>query len=291
MSITLYLLNKKGYLCLANLLKQNDFKNLIDKVVTANDKGNKEDYCDEITRLCLENKLKVYKKNESFTNTSEYSIAIGWIWLIKEHNNLIVLHDSILPKYRGFAPLPNMLINGEKEIGATAIFANKEMDKGNIIFSEKTTIQYPLLIKDAIDKMSLLYMSLILKIFKNIASKKVLPYHIQNEKEATYSVWRDHKDYFIDWTKDAKYIERFVNAVGFPYDGAKTYVNEKEIITIHKVKALKTYKLENYAPGKILTYENEHVIVICGSNTLKILEAKDEHGINYEFNKLRTRLT
>jgi len=271
-------------------VKRNDFKSLIDKVITASDKGNKEDCCDEISKLCSENNIEVYKKDEIFTNQSKYSIAIGWRWLIQDQTNLIVIHDSILPKYRGFAPLPNMLINGEKEIGATAIFANNEMDKGEIIFSEKLEIQYPLIIEEAINKMSQLYISLILKIFTTVSKKEQLSSEIQNESEATYSIWRDYKDYFIDWSKDASYIERFVNAVGFPYDGAKTTINGDKVITLKKVKALESYKLEISAPGKILTFENKHPIVTCGKNTIKIIEAIDEENNDYEFNKLRTRL-
>ena len=73
-------------------------------------------------------------------------MAVSWRWMIKHpKNKLIVFHDSILPKYRGFAPLVNMLINGEKEIGVSAIFGADEYDSE--IISEKTTISYPIKIQ------------------------------------------------------------------------------------------------------------------------------------------------
>ncbi|MEM0519061.1 methionyl-tRNA formyltransferase [Aequorivita flava] len=291
MSITLFLLNKKGYESLIHILQNKNYISLIDKVITAEDKGNKEDCCNEIFELCKDHNIDVYKKDEDYIINSEFSLAIGWRWLIINAKNLIVLHDSLLPKYRGFSPLPNMLINGEEEIGATAIFANNKMDQGEIIISEKTTIVYPIKISEAIDIMSSIYVSLVLKIFSKLFRKERISHFKQNESLATYSVWRDFEDYFIDWSKDAKYIERFVDAVGYPYDGAKTYVDGKKLITIDKVEAIERYKLETPKYGKILTFENEFPIVICGENTLRIIDAKDEHGDIYKFNKLRVRLT
>ena len=87
----------------------------------------------------------------------DYQLAIGWRWLISGTENLIVLHDSLLPKYRGFAPLVNSLINGEQEIGVTAIWAGPEFDAGEIIFQEKAGICYPIKIQEAIEIVSGLY--------------------------------------------------------------------------------------------------------------------------------------
>jgi methionyl-tRNA formyltransferase len=53
---------------------------------------------------------------------SDFNIAISWRWMLKV-SNLIVIHDSLLPKYRGFSPLVNMLINGEDTLGVTVLFA------------------------------------------------------------------------------------------------------------------------------------------------------------------------
>lgn len=290
MSVSLYLLNKKGYLSLQAILKHEKHKSLIDKVITASDKGNKEDHSKEIIELCLKHKVKVFKKNESFKVESEYLIAIGWRWLINDSKNLIVIHDSILPRYRGFSPLPNMLINGEKEIGATAIFANEYMDEGDVIFSEKTSLEYPIHISNAIDKISQIYISLVTKVFSKIINNETFPREIQDESKASYSIWRDEKDYFINWSQDASSIERFINAVGYPYDGAKSYIDEEEVITINKVKVVKKYNLELPDAGKILTFKNGFPIVTCGKNAIQIIEAKDSKGNEYEFKKLRVRL-
>ena len=62
-----------------------------------------------------------------------FKFAIGWKWIIDNTSQLIVLHDSLLPKYRGFSPLVNSLINGDTLTGVTALFASSEYDKGEII--------------------------------------------------------------------------------------------------------------------------------------------------------------
>lgn len=289
MSITLYLLNKKGYYSLKFILNNPGYAKLVEKVITAEDKGNKEDYCDEIIELCKKNNIKVFKRNDDFKVGSDYALAIGWRWLINGEENLLVIHDSLLPKYRGFAPLPNMLINGEEKIGASAIYATDEMDKGDIIFSESISVEYPIKIAQAIEKVSNVYIKLVFKIFSSLVNNKPLPRLKQNEDEATYSLWRNYDDYFIDWNQSALEIERFVNAVGHPYDGAKTRVND-EIVTILKVKAETKYTLETVHPGKILLFEDECPIVVCGVNAVKIIEVVDSKNEIYKFKNLRITL-
>ena len=86
---------------------------------------------------------------------ADFSIAVAWKWLIKQKDILIVLHDSLLPKYRGYLPLVSQLINGEKEIGVTSFFANDKYDEGDIIYSSKIDIKYPITIEQAINQINI----------------------------------------------------------------------------------------------------------------------------------------
>ena len=165
MALTLYLLNKKGYKVLTALTNSKIYLNSIDLVVGARDKGNEEDYFDEIRVLCNNYNIKYIERSQNLTIQSELSLAIGWRWLIKNQKNLIVLHDSFLPKYRGFSPTVNMLINGESYLGASAIWANDKMDEGDIIFQKKVGITYPLKIQKAIELIASLYVDIVLNIF------------------------------------------------------------------------------------------------------------------------------
>ena len=228
--ITLFLLGKKGYECLESL-KEDKSKNIIGKIIIGRDKNIKDDYADKIIKYAKQNKIAHNERNEEFP-LDEFSLAIGWRWIIDQSKTkLLIFHDSLLPKYRGFSPLVNCLINGEEKIGASVIWGSEDYDKGNIIFQDYEKIQYPLKIDKAIDIVTKLYIKLLQKVFHYLIQNNQLPEGVtQDEKMATYSIWRDEKDYFINWNQSAKQISRFIDAVGYPYDGAKSYLNDEIII-------------------------------------------------------------
>lgn len=287
---TLYLLTKKGFDCLKYLVGNLTYKNSLSQIVIARDKGNKEDYYNEIKTLCTKEGISVFDRVSHEIKETDYGVAIGWKWLINDCKNLIVIHDSLLPKYRGFSPLVNMLINGEKTIGATAIFASKMMDEGDIITQEKELIEYPIKINDAIDIMSKIYVRIIKKIFKILHETGSLDAIPQNEQLATYSLWRDEDDYLINWKTNAVSIERFVNAVSYPYSGAITFLSDDTLLRLIEVKALPKYKFEHNCEGKIFMYKDGFPLVACKSGAIAILKAVDDSGEIYSFKRLRQKL-
>ena len=285
--ISLYLLNKKGFEVLKHIILNESFKSKVSKVILARDKGNNEDFYEEMELLCIKNNIKVFNRNQILNDDSNISLAIGWRWLINNTNKLIVIHDSVLPAYRGFSPLVNMLINGEKEIGASMIFANENMDEGDIIKQVKLKINYPIKIKEAIDLMSNLYVDLVDYLFIKLCSNINLKSYKQNEKLSSYSIWIDEKDYFIDWNNTPQYIKRFVDSVGYPYDGAKICF-QNNIITVREVEVLHyENKIEHF--GKIIAIKNNQPIVLCREGAIKIT-GTIYNGQEFIFNKLRVRL-
>lgn len=285
--ITLYLLTKKGFDVLNHLLESKSYLNIIDAVIVGSDSNNAENYRVEIIELCNKYSIKLLDRLELYDNQSSYSIAIGWKWLIFDVNNLIVVHDSLLPKYRGFNPLVSCLLNKEEEIGATAIFANNEMDKGDIILQESVKISYPITILEASHLISNLYVLIISKIFNDINKNIKLNRISQFEKEATYSLWRDNEDYFINWNHSAEYLKRFVDAVGYPYDNAKSVFNEA-VVDITDCEVFPV-NFEIIDPGKVLFFDEEgNPIVSCGKDAL-ILKSISKCGKRLKINKLRSR--
>jgi methionyl-tRNA formyltransferase len=293
MSFTLFLLNKKGYEVLKALTNNTNFIKYIDCVVASKDKGNKEDFFLEIKDLCDKSNITFCdRKDDVLKIKSEYCIAVGWRWLIHEAKNLIVIHDSFLPYYRGFSPLVNMLINGEKYVAASAIWATEKMDEGNIIVQRKKFITYPCKIYDAINIVSEIYVELILDIFERLVLSKVgkLPSIPQLHNKASYSIWRDEDDYFINWKKPAEYIKRFVDAVSYPYDGAKTRIkNEDIILRIRECTILNSITSEIDAEGKLLMYDKDKPVVLCGNGAIRIDEFEKVDGANYKLKKFRTQ--
>jgi methionyl-tRNA formyltransferase len=247
----------------------------------------KKDYYDDIRLFSIRHKIPFFNRHEHFYEKVPYKIAVGWRWMIPDIDGLIVLHDSILPRYRGFAPLVNSLINGENQIGVTALFANESFDKGDIIEQQKVNIAYPIKIEKAIEIVASLYSHVILSLFKQFENDIINSYK-QDETKATYSLWRDNEDYFIDWRWDAKKIKRFVDAVGFPYKGAKTWV-AKDIITISEVEVIPDLNIENRDVGKVLYKDENFPVVVCGKGLIKIISMTLENGNPFILKKFRTR--
>lgn len=284
-----YLMNEKGEKVLTDFLDKIGSSHL-EYIVLSEDNSVEKDYFAELKELCVKNNIQFYLRNEEIPIYEGYKIAIGWRWLISDTDKLIVLHDSILPKYRGFSPLVNMLINGEEEIGVTALFASSEYDKGNIILQKKISVHYPLKIKKAIEQVSKLYSEIVSKITLQIIRNSEIYSTPQKEEDATYSLWRDEKDYFIDWSLDAKRIKRMVDALGFPYLGAKTLLNG-EIIILEEVEELPDLYVENRDFGKLIMNRDGYPIIVCGQGLLKIIKGKYLDGRSIlPFKNFRSRL-
>ena len=197
------------------------------------------------------------------------------------NKNLIISHDSLLPKYRGFSPLVNMLVNGENAIGVTVLYAADDYDSGPILFQEKIDIEYPITINSAIILVSELYKNLSRKIFQSTVDPLALPSRQQIIGDVSYSVWRDAEDYKINWQADSQRIQRHINAVGFPYRGAYTTMN-RATIRITRAEVIPDLIIENRCPGKVLFNTDGYPVVICGTGLLKLLEAHIERTHNDE---------
>jgi len=283
--LTLFVQGMKGLVVLKHFPQK--FHSLIQEVKIGIDKKIINDYSLEISLFCKKNNISSFIFNGSKSFDSEYAIAIGWQRLINysEKQFLIVFHDSILPRLRGFNPLVTSLINGDKKVGVTALFASEEYDKGDIIDFEQVKIEYPIKIEKAISEVSQCYSVLANKLIYLIANKKEIIGEAQNEEDATYSLWRDDDDYSIDWRDDAVHICRFIDAVGFPYKGAKTYMGEK-LITILDTESQPDVVIENRLEGKVIFKIENKPVIVCGTGLLRIKEAVDNSGKKIDFSKI-----
>lgn len=272
-NVDLYLLGEKGLCVLASIFSNQISCNIT--VVIGTDKAVKKDYSSEIEALCLEKGVNYFFRGVEFLQ-GEFAIAVGWRWLINR-KNLIVLHDSILPKYRGFSPLVNMLINGEETLGVTALHATEKYDEGDIIEISKRSINYPIKIRDAITLISDSYAEVVLGILNKISADLPLNRTPQDHNSATYSLWRNSDDYFINWRLSAAAIRRFIDAVGFPYDGAKAKI-KNDIVEILEAEEVTDVFVENRSShiGKIIYKENGFPVVICRDGLLKIKILKNK---------------
>lgn len=286
--IGLLLLGKKGLISLT-ALKKNDLLSNIEFVVIGEDTCIRNDYSSEIEKFCKTNGIEWFSRQEfSKENLAcKFLIAVGWRWLVDTNKyKLITIHDSLLPKYRGFNPLVTALIEGEKTIGASAIIANKGIDAGDIVAQEEIKIEYPIKIEEAINLIAEIYGKIIVMI---VQSDDLNP-KPQNHSNASYSIWRNEDDYRIDWSWDANRIKRFIDAVSYPYLGALTNYNGKEI-RIFQASVIQDLPIVNRTPGKLFKIDGNAPQVVCGKGMIRIDKAVyDKIGHLVSFDKLRERL-
>lgn len=274
--ITIFAMTEKGYAVLQKILPK--FKHTIQMVVGSRDGQIKKDFYSEIKSLCQNHNVSFIDRKEFKKIVTQYAIAISWRWIINTDNsNLIVFHDSLLPRYRGFNPLVTALINGDDKIGVTALLATSEYDKGEILAQSSTKINYPITIQEAISKIIKNYEEIALYILETIDNERKFLAKPQKEDEATYSLWRDDEDYLINWNKSANEIKRFIDAVGYPYKGAATTMNN-QLVRILQAEVVEDVVIENRVPGKVIFIENSYPIVVCGQGLLKIIKIIDDQN-------------
>ena len=280
--VAFYVMNLKGYFVVKNFIEKFGV-NSISYIVSSRDETMKEDCFEAIETLAIKSKIKFLNRFENITELESlknvYKFAIGWRWIIKNENNLIVFHDSLLPKYRGFAPLINSLINKESQGGVTALFANSDYDKGNIIAQEGFKLNYPAKIDTVIEQIQPVYFNLVVKIFKDISENVPLYASKQNEENATYSPWLNNEDYYIDWSWNSEKIKRFIDAVGYPYDGAKAYLNRKTINFVD-VKVIKDVAVESRSRhiGKVIFIKDGLPVVVCKEGLIQLVDIRDDES-------------
>jgi methionyl-tRNA formyltransferase len=140
----------------------------------------------------------------------------------------INLHGSLLPQYRGAAPINWAVINGEKETGVTTFFIEKEIDTGQIIFSEKMPIEALDTAGTLHDKMMWLGAGLMLRTVKAIETGQFskTPQNFDQTLLPAPKIFKDTCQ--INWQKPAQQIQNFVRGLS-PYPAAWTMLGDKQL--------------------------------------------------------------
>lgn len=240
----------------------------IDNLVVSQDSGINDLAHPQILKLAADLGLRVQTRDLTFKR-SEDAIAIGWKWLIKsEYKRVFVIHDSLLPKYRGWNPLVTALQLGDTVIGATLFLADLEMDTGPIVDQVAITISHPTTIRDASEKIHDAIGALLLNFKGEVAidPNDLVP---QDETQASYSIWRDEHDYDIDWSRSAEELVRFIGSLSEPYDGARTSLQGAEV-RVFKAQEVPDIAIVNRQPGKVWRITNDGPLVVCGSGLIQL---------------------
>jgi methionyl-tRNA formyltransferase len=199
------------------------------------------------------------------------------------------MHDSLLPRFRGFAPTITALIGGESKLGVTALLATDDMDSRPILVQQSVVVDQFVTIERAFEALGGCYIHCLRGVLEMGADLKSLAKN-QDSSKASYSVWRDEGDFWIEWSSSADEIVRFVNAVGYPYKGARTSINNREVV-VSRAALVDELFFENRHPGKLWKLHDSYSAdVICGSGLVRVWANWGDGDSAGVFSKLRTRL-
>ncbi len=185
----------------------------------------------------------------------------------------INIHASLLPKYRGPAPIQWAVINAEPYTGVTTMFMDKGMDTGNILLAKKEPILPDDTAATLHDRMAIAGAELLVKTLKDLAANKIQPIP-QDHSKATYAPLLKKQDGHINWQRSAEKLEPFIRGMT-PWPGAFTFHNEKRLKII---KAAPISENVSEAAGTILKTFPDELRVATGKGALSILEIQSPSG-------------
>ena len=257
----------------------------IARVISYKPSGKESETYEQIMALCGREGIEFSKNARPALSAIEADLVffIGWQYLVSDMDErCVVFHDSLLPRYRGFAPTVTALINGDPEIGVTALLPDANADEGPIISQARVTVSHPMRLKDAFDALAECYARLGQEIASGSVPPKATP---QPNDGATYSIWRDAADYFIDWAQPSDAIQRLIFACSWPYNGARTYYKGR-VVVIEDADSLPDpifIEQRKFMVRKFVQNQNEMPLIICGHGLLRIKSAVYEDGETVDF--------
>ncbi len=184
----------------------------------------------------------------------------------------INLHASLLPQYRGAAPINWAIINGEKETGVSTFFIQQEIDTGKIIFQEKIAIREDENVGELYAELMQLGAGVLRKTVDAIAEgnyPQIPQDHITDIKHAPKIFKETCK---IDWSKDADHIYNFIRGLS-PYPAAYTTLDGK-MFKIYK--AGKSISSSNAATGSYETDGKTYLRFFCTNGAIEVKECQLE---------------
>ena len=183
------------------------------------------------------------------------------------------IHASLLPKYRGAAPINQCIIDGEKETGITIMQMDAGVDTGDILAQKKVIIEDKETAATLFDKLAQAGAKLIVETLPLIEKGEVTPVR-QDESLASHVKMMDKSMGKIDWMQDAVCIERLVRGLN-PWPSAYTFGQNKSV-KIWRSDALEGDAGSDAQPGTIVSVTKDFFDVACGKGILRIYELQLE---------------
>lgn len=262
-------------------------------------------FLDDIRKFCARTGAKFFETKQAGSatmmefwqsNPIDLSFAVSWRYMIpadvyrRAGKGSFVFHDSLLPKYRGFAPTVWAIVNGEDHTGATLFEMTDRVDDGDIVGQQSVPISQTDTIADLLERVTQAYLSLLEQNIQGLMAGTA-PRRKQDASAATYCCKRLPEDNRIDWTRPAREVHNLIRATTRPYPGASTTLDGKKLIVWSASIAQATPQYVGRIPGRVVEISKAGgVTVLAGDGAVTIntvqLEGQSEQPAVQVVNKL-----
>ncbi|WP_421847064.1 bifunctional UDP-4-amino-4-deoxy-L-arabinose formyltransferase/UDP-glucuronic acid oxidase ArnA [Marinomonas sp.] len=265
----------------------------IEAVFTHTDSPDEQRFFSSVAQLCAEKNLPVFAPHEvnhplwierikamdpDYIFSFYYRDMLSQDLLDCAKLGAFNLHGSLLPKYRGRAPVNWALVNGESQTGVTLHKMTTRPDQGDILAQQTVNIEEndtALTLHGKMDTASGVLMANVLPALLNGS----VTYTKQNDADATYFGRRTAADGELDWKKSAQELFNLTRAVTQPYPGAFSFIGDRKVIVweVKVVSPSDSSLTNNQTPGTIIS--TDPLQVVCGDGVLQIEAGQSEQGL------------
>ena len=297
---TAFMGSKEAGLQLCSLLCELLPRGTLKAIICPNDSQDSRSVFPLFLDIAQKNNIPIHITNsreETASLIDKYNVQIsfvhGWYQIIPIDGSceFYGFHYSLLPKYRGNAPLVWQIINGESEVGVSFFRFNEFMDEGEIVSQEKVKLECNEDIGDALRKTNALAIELARKYIPHIISNEIALFP-QSKDQPSYCGMRIKDDGRVDWSWSAKRVHDFIRAQASPYPGAFSFTENggKVIFWKSSLEPRVFYGV----PGSVVAVMENAVTVACGSGAIRLHIIEEETGgkrnASEVFKSLKSRL-
>lgn len=193
--------------------------------------------------------------------------------LLSAKKGVVNVHASLLPKYRGPAPIQWAIINGETETGVTTMLMDEKMDTGDMLLSEAVPITSIDTSQTLYDRLADIGADILVRTLNGLKENTIQPVP-QDHTQATYAPMLRKQDGLINWNQPANKIETFIRGMN-PWPGAFTRIEGKNL-KIFRVEVEE--KESEETPGRVVKGFPDELWVATGTHVVSILEIQSESG-------------
>ncbi|UFS71553.1 methionyl-tRNA formyltransferase [Geomonas sp. RF6] len=181
----------------------------------------------------------------------------------------INVHASLLPRYRGAAPLNWVIVNGEQETGVTTMLMDVGLDTGDMLLKKTTPIDPDEDTQSLHDRLAQIGADALAETLDALVQEELQP-EPQCDDLSCYAPILKKEDGLIDWSRDAVAVKNLVRGMT-PWPGAYSYLGDK-LLKVYRVRT----SSEGGEPGVVLCAGRDGITVACGSGSVVIEELQLE---------------